>query len=137
MFSYQTLTCTNAEIVNGDSYSNTGKVKKVNSTLSTPCMQTQYSYTRRWMEMVNIRPQPLYHRERTSVPTGYETEWAPESVCTILRGRKSLAPVGMRTEQSSARSLVTIPTVLSRVTFSNSCTQTLRTAALFQNSKRH
>jgi len=47
MFCYQTLTCINAEIVNGDFYSNTGKVKKVNSTLSTPCMQTQYSYPRR------------------------------------------------------------------------------------------
>jgi len=47
MFCYQTLTCTNAEIGNGEFYSNTKKIKKVNSTLSTPCTQIQYSYPQR------------------------------------------------------------------------------------------
>lgn len=62
-------------------------------------------------------PRHLYPRKRTPVPLDWEAEWAPELVLTFWRrGNLDPPPTEFRTQDCPGRSLVGIPTALSRAT---------------------
>jgi hypothetical protein len=60
----------------------------------------------RWRWVINITPRLFYAWERTTVLTGLEAGWVPE---------KYIATSGIRTPDRPVRSLVTIPTTISRL----------------------
>jgi hypothetical protein len=43
---------------------------------------------------------PLHLHKRTFIPIEYEDGWNPETVCLFWRREKSLAPVGIRVNNS-------------------------------------
>ena len=68
----------------------------------------------RWRWEVNFTLRLLYLRQGTSVSIKWECEWAPEPARMFWRKEKFLAITGTPILEFSARSLVTMLTVLSR-----------------------
>jgi hypothetical protein len=58
--------------------------------------------------MFNTTPRPLYPRESVPVPTHWETGWAPEMVRTLWTKEKFPTPIGIRTPNRPAHSVVPI-----------------------------
>ena len=69
----------------------------------------------RWV--VNFTPRPLYSREITPVPIEQEAGRATEPDWTFCKREKSLAATRIRIPDHPSRSLVVIPTTLSRHIF--------------------
>jgi hypothetical protein len=63
----------------------------------------------RWRSVVNFISRPVYHLERTPVPTEEKVGWLRGSVRTFWRRDKFLAHIGFRTPDIRAPSLIAIP----------------------------
>ena len=58
---------------------------------------------------------PLYPRKEPPVPVASEAGWPPQLSGRRAKRGKSLVGAGIRTQHSSARSAVTVPTAILRL----------------------
>jgi hypothetical protein len=71
----------------------------------------------RWRLVVIFMLQPLYIRETTPVPVAKEGGWATRVGLYFWGIEKYLVPVGIRTSDHAARSLVAMLTTLCRMLY--------------------
>jgi hypothetical protein len=69
------------------------------------------------MGLLKFKFRRLYFLKGTMVPIDLEVGWAPESVWTIFKREKFLTNAEIRNQNNTVRTLVTIQTTLSSVSF--------------------